>query len=96
MNSGFIQKTCDFFEEQYGTDDEKEVAAPITPKEDNSASSRVEAALLSMAEMGKTRKVYERINLEELMETHGLDWYFPPEASCACLGAFGFCCLRCK
>ena len=96
MDSGFIQKACNFFEEQYGTDDEKEVAAPKTPKRDDTASSRVEAALLSFAEMGKTRKVYEQINLEELMETHGLDWYFPPEASCACLGVFVFCCLRCK
>ena len=87
---GFIQKAIRYFEQQYGSDDEHERAkAPRTPKFDESnvdkggVEKRLEQALLSA--MGKTRKVYENINLEELMESRGLDWFFPPEVSSFCL-----------
>ena len=86
--AGFIQTAIKLFDRQYGSDDESErVAAPRTPKGDESnygsndgnygGESRLEQALMSA--MGKTRKVYEHINLEELMESKGLDWFFPPE-----------------
>ena len=79
---GFIQKAIKFFDQQYGSDDER-VPAPKTPKGDDGhvhkggGEARLEQAFLSA--MGKTRKVYENINLEELMESRGLDWFFPPE-----------------
>ena len=89
--AGFIKKAIKHFDRQYGSDDETEtnkgvdrlVAAPRTPKAEDSnssgvAESRLEQALLGV--MGKTRKVYEHVNLEELMESRGLDWFFPAEA----------------
>ena len=85
--TGFIQtKTIKYFEQQYGGDDEQErVVAPKTPKWDESnddkdgGETRLEQAFLSAT--GKTRTVYEHINLKELMESRGLDWFFPPEVS---------------
>ena len=50
--------------------------------------SRLEQALMSA--MGKTRKVYEHINLEELMESRGLDWFFPPEVIYFCMQCMRF------
>jgi len=80
---GFIQKAIKFYEQQYGSDDER-VQAPKTPPngadghdDKSGGEARLELAFLSA--MGKTRKVYENINLEELMESRGLDWFFPPE-----------------
>ena len=85
--AGFIQTAIKLFDRQYGSDDESErVAAPRTPTDGGNyggndgnygGESRLEQALMSA--MGKTRKVYEHINLEELMESKGLDWFFPPE-----------------
>ena len=83
--SGFIQKAIKMYDQLYGSDDEKEkseVPAPSTPNGAENypdKESRIEQALLTLA--GKTRKMYEHINLEELMEKHGLDWFFPPEVS---------------
>ena len=79
---GFIKKAIKIYEHIYGSDDEQDrpaVAAPSTPKGEGTRGNEIERALLTLA--GKTRKMYEYINLEELMEKRGLDWFFPPEVS---------------
>ena len=89
----FIKKAIDYYELQYGTDDESEkkrprveakVAQPRTPRAEAGGErvSLLEEAL--MGTLGKHRKVYEQVDLDKLMEKSGLDWYFPPEVrACA-------------
>jgi hypothetical protein len=89
----FIKKAVDYYELQYGSDDESDkkrprvdakVAQPRTPIAEAGGErvSLLEEAL--MGTLGKHRKVYEQVDMDKLMEKSGLDWYFPAEVrACA-------------
>ena len=72
----FIKKAIRYYEQQYGSDDE--AAQPAKPSLPLAAAQQLESVVVNV--LGKAKRSFEHINLEQLLEKDGLDNLFPAES----------------
>ena len=73
---GFLKKAIRCYDEQYGSDDE--AAQPARPALPLATSQQLESVVVNV--LGKAKKSFEQVNLEQLLENGGLIDLFPAEA----------------
>ena len=72
---GFIKKAIRYYVEQYGSDDE--AAPPGKSVLPLAASQQLESVVVNV--LGKAKRSFEQVNLEQLLEKDCLGDLFPPE-----------------
>ena len=74
----FIRKAIKFYDEQYGSDDEPAgPAGPAGPAVPLATSQQLESVVVNV--LGKAKKSFEHVNLEQLLEKDGLSELLPAE-----------------